>query len=68
MTMRFQCGYCTPGMIVIATALLDRDPAPTTDDIVDAIAGNICRCTGYRPIVRAIGDAAAARRDAAPTR
>ena len=64
----FQCGYCTPGMIMIATALLDRDPAPTTDDVMDAIAGNICRCTGYRPIVRAIEDAAAARRDGAPTR
>lgn len=64
----YQCGYCTPGMIVIATALLDRDPTPTTDDVMDAIAGNICRCTGYRPIVRAIEDAAAARRNGAPAR
>ena len=64
----FQCGYCTPGMVMIATALLDRDPEPTTDDIKEAIAGNICRCTGYRPIVQAIEDAAAARRDGATTR
>ncbi len=64
----FQCGYCTPGMVMIATALLDRDPAPTTDAIKEAIAGNICRCTGYTPIIAAIEDAAAARRDGAPTR
>ncbi len=54
----FQCGYCTPGMVVVATALLDRDPAPSVDDIRWALTGNICRCTGYRPIVEAIAAAA----------
>ena len=54
----FQCGYCTPGMVVVAAALLDHDPAPSIDDIRSALAGNICRCTGYGPIVEAIGAAA----------
>ena len=54
----FQCGYCTPGMVMIAKALLDRDPAPGTGDVEEALTGNICRCTGYRPIVRAIEAAA----------
>jgi carbon-monoxide dehydrogenase small subunit len=53
-----QCGYCTPGMIMVSKALLDRDPAPTGDDIAEALAGNICRCTGYRPILRAVEIAA----------
>jgi aerobic carbon-monoxide dehydrogenase small subunit len=57
-TNAFQCGYCTPGMVMIAKALLDRDPAPGTDDIEAALTGNICRCTGYRPIVEAIEEAA----------
>ncbi len=56
----FQCGYCTPGMIIVAKALLQRDPEPTADVIGEALAGNICRCTGYRPIVRAIEEASAA--------
>ena len=56
----FQCGYCTPGMVMVSKALLDRDPAPSDDDIAQALAGNICRCTGYRPIVRAVHDAAEA--------
>jgi carbon-monoxide dehydrogenase small subunit len=63
----FQCGYCTPGMVMVATALLEHDTTPSTDDIVDAIGGNICRCTGYQPIVRAIG-AAARNAAGAPTR
>jgi carbon-monoxide dehydrogenase small subunit len=54
----FQCGYCTPGMEVIATALLERNPAPTRDEIVEALSGNLCRCTGYRTIVEAIEAAA----------
>jgi len=54
----FQCGYCTPGMIMLSKALLDRDPAPSDEDIAQALAGNICRCTGYRPIVRAVRAAA----------
>ncbi|MEM9207082.1 MAG: (2Fe-2S)-binding protein [Pseudomonadota bacterium] len=53
-----QCGYCTPGMIMAAKALLDRNPRPTRDEIVEAIGGNICRCTGYQPIIDAIMDAA----------
>ncbi len=55
-----QCGYCTPGMVMVATALLDHDAAPTDDDIRQALTGNICRCTGYRPIVDAVHAAAAA--------
>ena len=51
------CGICTPGMLVSATALLDKNPQPTEDEIKDAIAGNLCRCTGYKKIVDAIKDA-----------
>ena len=50
----FQCGYCTPGMLMVTRALLDRDPHPTREAIVDVLSGNICRCTGYEPIVSAI--------------
>ena len=53
-----QCGFCTPGMIVMAKALLDENPNPTEDEIRFAIAGNICRCTGYTKIVEAIQSAA----------
>ena len=53
-----QCGYCTPGMLMAAKALLDRNPNPTRDDVVDALCGNICRCTGYEPIIQAVLDAA----------
>jgi len=53
-----QCGYCTPGQIVIAKALLDRNPHPSRAEIVDALSGNLCRCTGYEPIIHAIDDAA----------
>jgi carbon-monoxide dehydrogenase small subunit len=49
-----QCGYCTPGMIVSAKALLDRNPRPNEQEIREAIAGNLCRCTGYTQIVEAI--------------
>lgn len=59
----FQCGYCTPGMVMISKALLDHDPVPSADDIGQALTGNICRCTGYRPIVRAIQVAGDAMRD-----
>ncbi|HRJ68766.1 MAG TPA: (2Fe-2S)-binding protein [Beijerinckiaceae bacterium] len=56
-----QCGFCTPGMLMAARALLDRNPSPTREDVVEAIAGNICRCTGYEPIISAILAAAGAR-------
>jgi carbon-monoxide dehydrogenase small subunit len=54
-----QCGYCTPGMLIAAHALLERNPRPTEDDIRDAIGGNLCRCTGYQQIVDAVKLAAA---------
>jgi aerobic carbon-monoxide dehydrogenase small subunit len=54
----FQCGYCTPGMVVTARALLDRDPAPSRAAIVEALSGNLCRCTGYEPIIASIEAAA----------
>ena len=53
-----QCGYCTPAMILAAHALLSKNPQPTREEIVDAISGNICRCTGYAQIVEAIALAA----------
>jgi len=58
----FQCGYCTPGMEMLAAAFLDHHPDPSRDEIVDALAGNVCRCTGYEPIVDAIAAAAEAGR------
>jgi carbon-monoxide dehydrogenase small subunit len=57
-----QCGFCTPGMIMIAKALLDRNPNPTEEEIRKAIAGNVCRCTGYVKIVQSIHEAAKAIR------
>ncbi len=57
-----QCGFCTPGMIMSAEALLSRNPNPTEDEVNEAISGNVCRCTGYAPIVSAILDAAERRR------
>lgn len=49
-----QCGYCTPGMILTAKALLDKNPKPSTEEIKEAISGNLCRCTGYTKIINAI--------------
>ncbi len=58
-----QCGYCTPGMLMASKALLDRHPDPTEEQIRFWLAGNLCRCTGYDKIVRAVKDAAARMRD-----
>jgi carbon-monoxide dehydrogenase small subunit len=60
-----QCGFCTPGMIVSAAALLREKPDPSEDDVRKALAGNLCRCTGYRQIVDAVHSAAAEMRAAA---
>jgi carbon-monoxide dehydrogenase small subunit len=60
-----QCGFCTPGMVISATALLDANPDPTEDEIREALSGNLCRCTGYQGIVRSIQRAAELRREAA---
>jgi len=60
-----QCGYCSPGMIISAKALLDQNPHPSEDEIREAISGNLCRCTGYGQIVQAI-QIAAERTSAAP--
>ena len=57
-----QCGYCTPGMLLAAKALLDRNPSPSRDDVAEAISGNLCRCTGYAPIIEAILAAAESMR------
>ena len=56
----FQCGFCTPGMIMSAKALLDENPTPSREEIIHHMDGNICRCTGYVPIVAAIERAAQA--------
>ncbi len=53
-----QCGYCTPGMIMTARALLDENPSPTEDEVRKGLSGNLCRCTGYNSIVEAIMAAA----------
>jgi carbon-monoxide dehydrogenase small subunit len=53
-----QCGFCTPGFVVSATALLQRNPAPTDDEIRQGLSGNLCRCTGYQGILRAVRRAA----------
>ena len=49
-----QCGYCTPGMLLSAKALLDENPEPTVEEVKEAISGNLCRCTGYTKITRAV--------------
>ena len=50
----FQCGFCAPGIILAATELLDHNPNPTRHDVQEALAGNLCRCTGYEPIIEAV--------------
>ena len=61
-----QCGFCTPGMMLTARALLDRNPNPTDEEIREAISGQICRCTGYENIVRAVRWAADHRAEQVP--
>lgn len=63
-TFATQCGFCTGGMLMAAKALLDHNPMPSREEVIEAIAGNICRCTGYEPIIQAI---LAASRAAAST-
>ena len=63
-----QCGFCTPGMILSAKALLDAKPEPSVAEIREAISGNLCRCTGYVKIVEAIAAASTGRREAADRR
>ncbi|MGD2147564.1 MAG: (2Fe-2S)-binding protein [Anaerolineae bacterium] len=58
-----QCGYCTPGMIISAKALLDRKPDPNEEEIREAISGNLCRCTGYAQIIEAVRAAAGQLRE-----
>ena len=58
-----QCGYCTPGFIMVARALLDRNSDPTEEEVREAISGNLCRCTGYQKIVEAILDTARRMRE-----
>ncbi len=60
-----QCGYCTPGMMLVGAALIERNPEPSDDDVRWAISGNICRCTGYMNIVKAIQAAAREKASAA---
>jgi aerobic carbon-monoxide dehydrogenase small subunit len=60
-----QCGFCTPGMMLVGASLLERNPSPSDDDVRWAISGNICRCTGYMNIVKAIRAAAEAKAGAA---
>ena len=57
-----QCGYCIPGMIIAAKAIIDEHPEPTEDDVRLGLSGNLCRCTGYTKVFEAVGEAAAAMR------
>jgi len=57
----FQCGFCTPGMVLSAVELLEKNPLPSEEEIKAALAGNLCRCTGYTPIIDAVVDASKRR-------
>jgi carbon-monoxide dehydrogenase small subunit len=61
-----QCGFCGPGVILSAKALLDRTPDPSTQEIRDALSGNLCRCTGYTKMIEAVQEAAGVLRDESP--
>jgi aerobic carbon-monoxide dehydrogenase small subunit len=56
-----QCGFCSPGMLISATALLNENPSPSAEDVREALSGNLCRCTGYIPIVNAVLEVSSAR-------
>jgi carbon-monoxide dehydrogenase small subunit len=62
-----QCGYCTPGMIMAAVGLLRENPEPTEEEVRDGLEGNLCRCTGYQNIAKAVGAAAEELRAGAPS-
>ncbi|MGH8595365.1 MAG: (2Fe-2S)-binding protein, partial [Gammaproteobacteria bacterium] len=62
-----QCGYCTPGMIMAAAQMLDRNPDPTDAEIRHGLEGNLCRCTGYQHIVEAVQNAARKMKDQSAT-
>jgi carbon-monoxide dehydrogenase small subunit len=53
-----QCGYCTPGMVMVSKALLDHNPHPSREEIIEALTGNYCRCTGYEPIIQSVDEVA----------
>ena len=57
-----QCGYCTPGMVMAATALIERNASPSRDDVIEALGGHICRCTGYVKILEAVESIAGSAR------
>jgi aerobic carbon-monoxide dehydrogenase small subunit len=61
-----QCGFCTPGLVVAVTDLLDHDPSPDDVTVREALSGNLCRCTGYQKILDAVALAAGRRREASP--
>ena len=61
-----QCGFCTPGMVLSVVKLLEENPEPTADEVRRAIAGNLCRCTGYQLIVKSVLEAAKRAREGAP--
>jgi len=61
-----QCGYCTPGILMTMSAFLDEHPAPSEDEVREALSGNLCRCTGYQHIVDAVLSAAARMREGKP--
>ena len=63
----FQCGFCAPGMVLSATELLDKNPKPTLEEIKESLSGNLCRCTGYTPIIDAISDFSLATAAKTPT-
>ncbi|MCU1491035.1 MAG: ferredoxin, partial [Acidimicrobiaceae bacterium] len=60
-----QCGFCTPGFLMMAKSLLERNDDPTEEEVTDYLEGNLCRCTGYEPIVHAVLDAARRMREMA---